>query len=386
MEAEQYARELHRPAFKPSTYRKVVVAGLDDTFAIDLADMSNKGYQGARKVKGTGIPRALRELQDFTTAPALDKRVAKEYSYAKTKKPTVAKVEVIEKVKPKVPEIDPAKGWAPLNDGYSYIFVCIDVFSRYAWLVPLKDKRMESTWIAFDEIMKTSKRKPAKIWVDRGSEFYNQYWKPRLENLGITMYSTYGDHKSSIVERLNRTMKALMYKDMTARNSHRWVDSLPNMVRTYNNRKHSALNMTPVEASKRQNEVALWKHQYGDQKFERIDEPKFEIGDKVRISRIKGKFETGYDINFSMEVFLISGISFDEPVMYTLRDFAGEAIEGSFYENELQKTDWSLGDVTFIEKILAHRTVRGKRQSLVKWLGWPDKFNRWMADSELKDV
>ena len=81
------------------------------------------------------------------------------------------------------------------------------MFSKYAWVVPLKSKKGVSIANAFQSILKNSKRKPNKIWVDQGSEFYNNHFKQRLKDNEISMYSTYNEGKSVVAERFIRTLK-----------------------------------------------------------------------------------------------------------------------------------------------------------------------------------
>ena len=96
---------------------------------------------------------------------------------------------------------------ANYNDGYKYMLCVIDVFSKFAWAVPLKNKTAATVLTAIQSIVKKSKRIPEKVWVDQGSEFYNKSFKDWLKTNDITMYSTYGDSKSVVVERFIRTLK-----------------------------------------------------------------------------------------------------------------------------------------------------------------------------------
>ena len=91
------------------------------------------------------------------------------------------------------------------NKGIRYLLCVIDLFSKYAWVVPLKDKKRVSTVNAFQKILDSSKRKPNKIWVDQGSEFYNNVFKKWLKGNEISMYSTYNEGKSVVTERFIRT-------------------------------------------------------------------------------------------------------------------------------------------------------------------------------------
>ena len=83
----------------------------------------------------------------------------------------------------------------------------IDVFSKYGWIAPLKDKKTESVRTAFDEIFKKNKREPEMLWTDKGSEFNSKHFKDFLKEKKIKLYHTENEEKSSVVERWNRTMK-----------------------------------------------------------------------------------------------------------------------------------------------------------------------------------
>ena len=100
------------------------------------------------------------------------------------------------------------------NKGIRFLLCVIDMFSKYVWVVPLKYKKGISFVKAFQSILKQSNRKPNKIWVDKGSEFYNAYFKKWLRDNDIFMYSTHNEGKSVFAERFIRTLKSKIYKYM----------------------------------------------------------------------------------------------------------------------------------------------------------------------------
>ena len=128
--------------------------------------------------------------------------------------------------------------------------------------------------------------------------------------------------------------------------------------------------MTPKEASRKENENKVWRYLYSEFGSKTLT-PKFSIGDNVRITKKTNLFDKGYTQRWTEEVFKISNIQLTIPVTYKINDYNGEEIQGSFYEQELQKTSQS----TFrIEKVL-------KRQGdkcLVKWMGYPKSFISWI--------
>ena len=140
--------------------------------------------------------------------------------------------------------------------------------------------------------------------------------------------------------------------------------------------------MTPTEASKDKNEFKVRAaFQYPESKTKH---PKFAIGDKVRISRIKDTFEKGYEPNFSYEVFTVKEVLDTQPITYKLVDYFEEPIEGSFYENEMLKTQ--VPTYYEVEKVLKTRKVGKKIESLVKFVGWPSKFNCYIPEEDIYDL
>ena len=123
------------------------------------------------------------------------------------------------------------------NKGIKYLLCAIDLFSRYAWVIPIKDKKGTSIVNAFQKIISEG-RKPNKIWVDQGSEFYNKSFKDFLKINNIEVYSTYNEGKSVVAERFIRTLKNKIFKHKTAILKNVYFDALDDIVNTYNNTVH----------------------------------------------------------------------------------------------------------------------------------------------------
>ena len=263
--------------------------------------------------------------------------------------------------------------YAKENDGYKYLLVVIDIFSKYGWLLPLKNKTGLSVAEAFKKIFKISRRKPRKLWTDKGTEFYNT----RVKEL-VDVYSTENEEKSAIAERWIRTMKERMHKYFTANNTYRYLEALDGLVKRYNNRKHSSIGMTPTEASDPSNENTVRAKLY-PLSFHSYLTVKFEVGDRVRIPRKKKTFEKGYTSRWTEEVFMISEVLYTNPPTCRITDSDGEEIKGTFYEPELQKTTQN---VYRIEKVIRKR---GKK-ALVKWMGYPESQNSWVNVSDLQKL
>ena len=258
------------------------------------------------------------------------------------------------------------------NEGVNFLLLVIDIFSKYGWIIPLKDKKGETVAKALKTIFK--ERKPEKLWTDKGKEFYNKNVKDLVE-----LYSTENEEKSSIVERWIRTMKEKMWKYFTDNSTYTYIDILPDLIEDYNNTVQSSTKLTPVEASKKKNELTVWRNLYPDRLKIHDLTPKFSVGDEVRISKKKKTFEKGYTTRWTEEIFTITKIQNTNPITYKIADLQGEEIDGTFYEPELQKTEQQ---VFRIEKVIEKR----KNKSLVKWKGYSDKFNSWVDNKNLIDL
>ena len=133
------------------------------------------------------------------------------------------------------------------NKGFRFLLSVIDIFSKYAWVVPLKDKKGISIVNAFQKILKESDRKPNKIWVDKGSEFYNNSFKKWLKDNDIEMYSIHNEGKSVVAERFIRTLNTKIYKYMTSVSKNVYIDKLDDIVDEYNNTYHRTIKMKPID-------------------------------------------------------------------------------------------------------------------------------------------
>ena len=184
------------------------------------------------------------------------------------------------------------------NEGFGFLLYVVDIYCKYACVIPLKDKKDITITNAFQKILKESNRKSNKIWVDKGSEFYNSSMKSWSVKNDIKMYSTHNEGKSVVPERFIRTLKNKFYKYMTSISKNVYIDKLVDIVNKYDNKYHSTIKMKPV---------AVKLNTYVDFNKE-INEktPKFKIDDIIRIS--KYFFAKGYVPNWSEEVFVIKKI------------------------------------------------------------------------------
>lgn len=265
--------------------------------------------------------------------------------------------------------------FAEFNDDYRYILTVIDIGSRFAWARPLLDKTGETLQKALTSIFNEAKVTPKKLWTDAGTEFYNKNVAEFLKEKKVELYSTFSENKAVFIERFNRTLKGRMWRYFTEHQTRMWIDVLHDILDEYNNTKHRMINKTPAEART----AGLTTIAPEDL---RPPTPKFNVGDRVRISRVKALFEKGYTPNWSVETFVITAVHRTIPVTYSIKDHTGEVLKGKFYEAELQKTTMD-NDIKLIEKVLETRTVRGVKRHLVKWFGYPDTANSWIDDKDI---
>lgn len=265
------------------------------------------------------------------------------------------------------------------NNGFKYLLTLIDVFSKYAWVVPIKNKTGSSLVEAFEKILKDGNRHPAKLQTDRGKEFVNKLFQNWLKKQKIEFFTTFNDEtKASVVERFNRTLKDRLWRHFTHTSKSRYIDILDQVVESYNNSYHRSIKTTPSSVNTG-NEERVWESLYGATSPP-VKSWKFKVGDPVRIAVTRAKFKKGYLPNWSKEIFYVKSRRRTTPHTYTLIDYNDERIEGSFYEQELQIVEKELFT---IERVIQRRKRRGMSQLLIKWADYPDSFNSWV---DAKDV
>ena len=271
------------------------------------------------------------------------------------------------------------------NDGYRFLLTVIDVLSKYAWVVPLKDKTGKSLVDAFDTVFKKDGRVPERLQTDAGKEFLNKEFQRFLTSKNVHHFVTYNETKAQIVERFNRTLKNRMWRYFTFQNGRRYVEILPALVEGYNKAYHRSIGTAPERVTQI-NAQDIWHRLYGKDFVKRSTRVrfKFKVGDKVRISKKKGTFEKGYLPNWTEEVFSIAQRLRRIPPVYRLREYDGTMLDGTFYERELQRVQQSEADLFRIEKILKTRGKGKDEEYLVRWSGWPSKYDQWIRASSLK--
>lgn len=283
---------------------------------------------------------------------------------------------------------------ADTNDGAKYLLTCIDTFTRKAFVRVLTAKDGRTVLDAFKSILREAVDPPLTVNFDRGAEFRNKLFTDFCEQNNIQIRTPYSNIHAAFVERFNRTLQSLLYKYMTENETQRFMNvkdkdgnTLPIMsglMSTYNNRKHRMTGFTPERAENDESvHLAIRLKQSKAQEKIKKRPLKFQVGDEVRISKMKNKFSRGYKETASPEIFRIYQIKQNLKIpMYVLETYDGkEVLNGSFYDFEITKTT---GDVFRIEKILKTRKTRnGLTQHYVKWKGFNDSYNSWIDSTNI---
>lgn len=266
------------------------------------------------------------------------------------------------------------------NDGYKFLLVLIDIFSRYLFIVPLKNKHHQKIVDGLKLVFQ-KRRKPNTLRTDKGSDFKNRWVKAFLKKEGIHAIYTQNETKANYAERVIRTMKNLMYRYFMKNRTYRFINILQDLVKSYNKRPHRSLGgNAPANVNKENaDEIRLESYLSGKTKLDvnqsktlgRSKEKKrakpffkYKIGDDVRLSQLKHPFQRDYQQKWTEEFFKVNErYKRGQIPVYKLKDLAGDPIEGTFYESDLQKVIKS-EDVSYrVEKILKRRR-HGKTQEV----------------------
>ena len=276
------------------------------------------------------------------------------------------------------------KTYAKANDGYGYFLLIIDVFSKFVWTRPLKSTKGIEMCKALESVF-VEGRTPEHLRTDKGSEYHNRDVAKLLRKRHIEhFFSLNTEIKAGFSERSIKTIKKKLSRYMSRHQTHRWIDVLESITESYNASYHRSIKMAPKKVTKK-DEVRLWKLQYRS-KPKTVTKANrrfaFKKGDTVRISHLRRPFDREYDERWTMEYFVVDKRGKKQEIAYyVLKDIMGDPVQGTFYQSELSRVKVTDHTLYRIEKVL--RRKRG--ESLVKWMGWPAKFNSWMPNISLKD-
>lgn len=217
-----------------------------------------------------------------------------------------------------------------------FLFIVVDVLSRMAWVIPIKDKTADTVLRALKQVVKQAKTTPKNIHSDFGKEIFNKQMKLYVKEKNINLYRTYsGDQKASIVERYIKTLFGRIGRLMRHRKSFKYIDALPAIVSSINGTFNRSIGMAPKEVNK-ENESDVFRRLYSDLLVKNKLVRRLKVGTFVRIGKDKLLFEKGYVGNYSEEVYRIIDRKRHENIdSYYLTDMKGDKIKGYFARYEL---------------------------------------------------
>ncbi|KAL3072138.1 hypothetical protein niasHT_036140 [Heterodera trifolii] len=236
------------------------------------------------------------------------------------------------------------------NRGYKYLLVCIDTLSRQVFVEPVKTKTSTNMIIAFGRIFKRSKYIPWKVLTDQGKEFtaraVQQFF--RAKDVEHFCMLTSPQFHAGMAERANRSIKERLYRYFTERNTYKWIDVVQDIVRAINHSPNSSIGMRPVDVNFKNAEALRQKlHNSAENVVRR--QPKYAVGDRVRIEKYKHVFQKGYLPRFTNELFTVAEVHTERsPVVYRLRDDKNEIISGTV-EQQFVQVEWQTGSTVRIE-------------------------------------
>ena len=269
------------------------------------------------------------------------------------------------------------------NSNFTFLLTGVDVFSRFAFALPLKNKRGDTVASAIKEIFVSTGQAPKYCQSDAGKEFLNANVIKVLDEYNVKLFSVHSSKKSALVERFNRTLRSRMHKVFTAKNTRRYVDILQDLISAYNHSIHRSLGAAPIVVHKAKDVRKYWDKMYRNE-FPLIAKFKFDIGDKAKISKYKKVFDKGYLPQWTSEFFIIEHRMATKPVTYKIKDLNSEIIRGTFYESELQlvtpTNDYKID-------ILKTRKRNGRPyQYFVHYRGWPSSHDQWVDITQVRSL
>ena len=285
-------------------------------------------------------------------------------------------------------EVDTADMRRYEDQKFKYFVLAVDVMSKYVWTVPLRTKTGGEMVKAFETIFKKN-RKPTRIRTDKGSEYVNKEVRKYLKEQNVIHFVTQNIVKASIAERAIKTIKTRIAHFMTHNQTHHWIEVLPKITENYNKTYHRSIKRSPASV-KASDHVELWKELFElnrqKAKFKSLTLAyKFNVGDIVRVSFLRRQFQRQYDEKWSRDLFVVTSRFMKEGIpQYKLKDYSGEIITGTFYQNQLNKAYEQ--DVYFIDNIIKSRKKDGKKEHLVRWKGWGPKYDSWISEADIQTI
>lgn len=247
----------------------------------------------------SGLDGFLRNRKKWKDKNAVEKELKKLKSYAlhapvKNKFPR-RRIKVQFEHEIYTSDLKDISSYASVNNGYTFLLIVLDCFTKKAYVRPIRDKSSKSMIPAFASILRESKATPTYLYTDQGSEYLSSDFQAFLKQHNIKHYNTFSIKKAAIAERYIRTLFAKLQRYMTERNTFRFIDKLPDFVKALNSTYHRSIGMAP-NAFRPEDTFEVWQRMYRSylKDYESPRKPdKFRTGDYVRVSVSKLRFEKG---------------------------------------------------------------------------------------------
>jgi hypothetical protein len=206
-----------------------------------------------------------------------------------------------------------------------------------------------------------------------------------LNREGIHHFVAYNPIHASYAERVIRTLKGKLFRFFTDRQTHRYIDDIQDIVQGYLDTVHTTTGMKPVDITEK-NEQDVYEKLYLPQQIAEETKAvkyKFQIGDKVNLLIDRTTFNKGYKETYFQEIFEIVRRTRTHPPRYKLRDLLKEELNGSFYEQQMVRVTYNPDELYRLEKVVRYRKTAKGREALVRWQGYPPKFDTWLDVNEI---
>lgn len=222
---------------------------------------------------------------------------------------------------------------AKQNDGVRYLLCVIDVFSKKAYVVPIKNKSADSVTKAMRLVLREGI--PKNLRTDKGSEFRASTFQGLLKSKRINHYYAQGEMKAAVVERFNRTIKTRIARYLTENNTRRYVNVLDDFVSSYNNSVHRSIGMKPNQVNVKNTPIIHHRLYGNEQALTQKHTPRFKVGDSVFVARPRNPFVKGFRPTYKPPAWKIHRIVHHYPFRYYLSNKQGERFPRSVYETEM---------------------------------------------------
>ena len=275
------------------------------------------------------------------------------------------------------------------NNGFKYLINIIDVFSKFLICIPTKTKTMFEITYKFNILF--SKVKPINLQSDRGREFNNRDFKLLCQHNNVNYFTTENQTtKCAVVERVNRTIRLRITKYMAHHGTNRYIDALPDIIRSYNYSIHRSINMSPIQVNLK-NENKVFKKLYGVDTFLELlksdrGKKSFNENDEVRLKFDKKKMDRGHDQMWSDMVYKIRNVydKFSKP-QYSVQ-YGNEILKRRYYPEELQSIQVDKNTFWPIEKILRYRKNNNQVEALVRFKGHNYESDQWIPMDQVQKL